>query len=250
MAKSKRKLELVNSSAEDHKAFAGKNFTQHHLVSLQAKTTPQQQFMDSFFAQIPVILQIGSAGTGKTAMALYCALAEVFDKSTPYDRIVIIRSAVQARDIGFLKGTEEEKNEVYEAPYVALCDELLTFKSNNYENLKAKNLIEFKNTSFLRGVTMDNTIVIGDEIQNMKYGEISTILTRIGVNSKLVCCGDYRQADLHKKGDNSGLEQFLRVIEEMPSGMTDVVRYTPHDIIRSGVCKEFLLAEERIADRN
>lgn len=248
MAKSKHKLELVNSSAEDHKAFAGKNFTQHHLVSFQAKTTPQQQFMDSFFAQVPVTIQVGSAGTGKTAVALYCALTEVFDKSTVFDRIIIVRSAVQARDIGFLKGTEEEKDSAYEKPYVSLCDELLTFKSNNYENLKAKNLVEFRNTSFLRGQTFDDAILLVDEMENMNFGELATIITRVGINSKVVFMGDYKQCDLHKKNDKSGYHEFLKICQEMPSEMVDVIHYTPHDIIRSGICKEFLLAEERISE--
>jgi len=246
MAKRKHKLELVDSSAADHKAFAGKNFTQHHLVSFQPKTEPQKQFMRSFFEnQTPIIMQVGSAGTGKTAIAMYCALTEVFDRSTPYDKIIIVRSAVQARDIGFLKGTEEEKDAAYERPYMALCDELLTFKSNNYENLKAKNLVEFHNTSFLRGITWDNCLVIVDEFQSMVYGELATCVTRVGINSKIVFAGDFKQCDLHKKGDKSGFHQLLKVLEYMPSEMYDVVEYRPEDIIRSGIVKEFLLAEER-----
>ena len=249
MAKRKQKLELVNSTVEEHKAFAGKHFTQHHLVSFQPKTQPQEQFMRSFFEQTPIISQIGSAGTGKTAIALYCALTEVLDRSSIYSQVIIIRSCVQARDIGFLPGAldgPDSKNEVYEMPYRALCDELLTFKSNNYDNLKAKHLLEFYNTSFLRGLNFpENSIVIVDEVQNMKYSEISTAITRTNANSKIVLCGDYRQTDLHKKGDNSGLSQLMDVLHAMPSHMYDFVEYTPDDILRSGLVKEFLIAEER-----
>ena len=160
---------------------------------------------------------------------------------------MIVRSAVQARDIGFLKGDETEKNKVYEAPYRALCDELLTFKSNNYENLKAKHLVEFCNTSFLRGITLDDTIVIVDEAQSMTYHELSTIMTRVGVNSRIIFCADLKQNDLHKRGDKTGLPKLLEVIEKMPSNLIDVIEYRPDDIVRSGIVKEFLLAEEDLA---
>lgn len=247
MAKAKRKLELIDATADEHKAFAGKNFSPHHLVTLQPKTFPQEQFIQSYYEQIPVLFQVGSAGTGKTALALYCALSEVLDKGTVYDKIVMVRSAVQARDIGFLKGTEEEKNEVYEAPYKALCDELLTFKSNNYDNLKSKNLLEFHNTSFLRGLTFDDSIIIVDEFQSMTYHELSTVLTRTGINSRIIFCGDFRQNDLHRRGDKSGFSQFMEVIDRMPSETVDVITYRPQDIIRSGIAKEFLIAEESLA---
>jgi len=251
MAKAKRKLELINATAEEHKAFAGKDFSPHHLVALQPKTTPQEQFIQSYYEQIPMIFQVGSAGTGKTALALYCALSEVLDKSTVYDKIILIRSAVQARDIGFLKGSEDEKNCPHEETYRVLCDELLTFKSNNYENLKAKGLLEFHNTSFLRGVTWDNCIILVDEIQNMKYTELSTVMTRTGINSRIIFMGDYRQTDLHKKGDVSGYGELLKTIEYMPPESVDVIEYRPQDIIRSGIVKDFLLAEEaRLSKEN
>jgi len=244
MAKRKPKLDIISGNAEEHKAYANKDFSPHHLVSFQPKTTPQEQFLRSYYEQTPVIFQVGSAGTGKTAISMYCALSEVLDKGTVYDRIIIVRSAVQARDIGFLKGTEEEKNDVYEAPYRALCDELLTFKSDNYKNLKAKHLVEFHNTSFLRGMTFDNAIIIVDEFQSMTYHELSTVLTRTGINSRIVFNGDWHQSDLHKKGDVSGFGKLMEVVEHMPSESTDVVTYRPQDIIRSGIVKEFLLAEE------
>lgn len=246
MANKKHKLEVVSNDPNDYKAAAGKHFSIKHLVSFQPKTTPQEQFIRSYFQQVPIMFQIGSAGTGKTALALYCALTEVLDKSTVYDRVIIIRSAVQAREIGFLKGDEKEKNEVYEAPYIALCDELFTFKENNYNNLKAKNLIEFHNTSFLRGKTFDNAIVIVDESENCSFHELSTAMTRVGINSRIIFAGDYKQVDLHRKSDKSGLQQFVRVLDRMPSACYDIVTYTPYDIVRSGIVKDFLIACEAV----
>lgn len=188
--------------------------------------------------------------THNTALAIYCALSEAFSKETVYDKVVVIRSSVQARDIGFLPGGVDDpdgKNAVYEAPYKALCDELMVFKSNNYDNLKAKHMLEFHNTSFLRGLTFDDSIIIVDEFQSMNYHELSTIITRMGINSRIIFCGDFKQSDLHKKGDISGFHEFMKVVEKMPSELVDVVTYTPEDIIRSGICKEFLLAEEKLS---
>lgn len=250
--KSQYKFEVIHNydHASEHQPIElnKKTFSVHDLKSIKAKTEPQVQFFDAYYQrQVPIICQIGSAGTGKTAIALYAALSEVLDNSTYYDKIVIIRSAVQARDIGFLKGTEEEKNEAYEAPYVALCDELLKYKTNNYTNLKEKNLIEFENTSFLRGQTFNNTIVIADEIQSMSYHELSTICTRLGYNSRLILCGDMKQNDLHKKGDVSGLPRFLRVLERMSCVSAQQIEYRPEHIVRSGIVKEFLIAEDLIS---
>lgn len=232
---------------EAPKEKVGKNFTVHDIKPLQAKTDKQAQFIKAFFQQVPILIQYGSAGTGKTAVALYCALSEVLDRSTPYDKIIIIRSAVQARDIGFLKGTEKEKNEAYEIAYAGLCDELMIYKSNNYRNLKERGIIEFHNTSFMRGQTWNNTIVIVDECQSATYHELSTAMTRLGTDSKIIFCGDMKQSDLHKKGDVSGLPQLMKVLEKMPEGMVEFVIYTPEDIVRSGLVKEFLLAEEKVA---
>jgi len=184
--------------------------------------------------------------THNTFTAMYCALADVFNSATPYDKIAIFRSAVQGRDIGFLPGDQAEKDQAYEAPYKALCDEAMKFKTNNYDNLKASGYIDFHNTSFLRGTTFNDTILLVDECQSMTYLELSTLITRVGIRSKIIFCGDTKQNDLHKKTDISGLEQFLKVINKMPSSSTDIVRYTPNDIVRSGICKAFLLAEEEV----
>jgi|AntDeeMinimDraft_6_1070357.scaffolds.fasta_scaffold09855_2 predicted ribonuclease YlaK len=249
MAKKQSKLKIVEGSSPDtHKSYAGKKLTQHDLESFPNPTYPQKQYIDSHYRDTSVILQIGSAGTGKTAIAMYCSLSDVFDNSTPYDKIAIFRSAVQGRDVGFMPGDNNEKNESYEGPYESLCDELMKFKTNNYDNLKASGYIEFHNTSFLRGMTFNDTILIVDECQNMTYQELSTIITRVGVRSKIIFCGDVRgkQLDLYKRNDVSGLDEFLNVVNRMPSTSIDIVTYTPSDIVRSGIVKEFLLAEEEL----
>lgn len=247
-SKRKQKLDLItNLDYVEPVELNKKSFSVHDLKNIQPKTEPQNQFFKAYFQkQTPIITQLGSAGTGKTAIALYAALSDVLDNSTYYDKIVIIRSAVQARDIGFLKGSEEEKNEAYEAPYVALCDELLKYKSNNYANLKAKGLLEFENTSFLRGQTWNNTVVIVDEVQSMNYHELCTTITRLGQDARIILCGDIKQNDLHKKGDVSGLPQFMKVLDRMSSESVEQIVYRPEHIVRSGLVREFLMAEENI----
>lgn len=230
--------------------FTKKRFSIHDLRNITPKTPRQRRFFQSCLAEdVPVILQLGSAGTGKTFSALYCALVGVLTKDSPYEKIVIVRSAVQAREIGFLKGDEDEKNEVYEAPYVAICDELLKYKSNNYRNLKERGTIQFETTSFLRGLTFDNTIILVDEVQSMTYHELSTVMTRVGVNSRILFSGDFKQSDLHRKNDKSGLQPFINVLMRMPAHFVHLIEYTPEDIVRSGIVKEFLLAEESLERR-
>lgn len=222
-----------------------KKFSSHDLIPVSAKTDPQHEFFVEYYKkQTPIITQIGSAGTGKTYIALYAALSDILGSDSDFEKIVIIRSAVQSREIGFLKGSEEEKNAAYESPYISICDDLLRFKINNYVHLKQAGLLSFENSSFLRGTTYHRSIVIADEIQNMTYRELKTIVTRLGDDSRLILCGDFKQTDLVKKGDESGLNQLLSVFSKMSQESVSVIKYTPNDVVRSGIVKEFLLAEE------
>ena len=108
-----------------------------------------------------VIVNAG-AGTGKTFMSLYLALEQVLDPSTVYEDIFIVRSAVTTRDIGFLPGDEQEKVSIYEAPYRSICKELFGME-NAYDSLKQQNNIKFMSTSFIRGITINNAVLIVDE---------------------------------------------------------------------------------------
>lgn len=249
MAKKQRLSVVSNDSKEIQEVCKG--FSLHHLNSFKPMTYPQREFVRAFDQDIPIIAQVGSAGTGKTAMALHLALRDVFDKSTVWDKVILIRSAVQARNIGFLKGDEQEKDSVFEKGYVSLCDQLLKPRSNNYNNLKAKGYLEFHNTSFLRGQTFDNAIVILDECENCTFHELHTVLTRLGVNSRLVLCGDFQQCDLKgTRHDKSGLGKLVRVLDHMPSASYEQIVYRPEDVVRSGVVKDFLLAMEDSGESN
>ena len=185
----------------------------------------------------------GVAGSGKTFIALYKALEEVMDKGNNIDRVVIVRSAVPSRDIGHLPGDEKEKTDVYVAPYKAICEEL--FKNHQaYERLVEQKYIEFMITSYVRGITINNAIIIVDECQNMQFSELSSIMTRVGENSKIIFCGDFKQTDLNKKHDQSGLRDFMKIIDKMPSFR--YVEFEIEDIVRSNLIKEFIIANLHI----
>ncbi len=183
----------------------------------------------------------GYAGTGKTFIALYLALQAVLDPDTPQKRVVIIRSVVQTRNIGFLPGTEEEKLTPYEAPYKKICGDLFPWK-NSYDNLKELGIIEFECSSFLRGTTIDDAVIVVDEVQNTTEQEADTIMTRPGKNSRLIICGDDVQNDI---GKDSGFSQIIPVLRRMRS--VAFVDFELQDIVRSGFVKEYLMAKYRNA---
>ena len=188
----------------------------------------------------------GAAGTGKTFIALYKALEEVLQKGGFYKKVILVRSAVPSREIGHLPGDQSEKSEVYRIPYVTMCDELFPSKQQAYQRLVEQKYLDFMITSFVRGLTLDNTIVIVDECQNMNDMELNSIMTRVGVNSKIIFCGDFRQTDLYKRGDMSVLKKFMVIAENMPS--FKMFEFDTDDIVRSDLVKEYLLARMKYED--
>lgn len=205
----------------------------------------QRRFFEAFDNEVSIITQMGSAGTGKTFNAIYKALREVFDQGV-YQKLIIVRSPVESRSIGFLKGTAEEKIAAYERPYRDIIEQLITCdnKSGHYDNLKALGYVEFMPTSFLRGVTFDNTIIIVDEAQNADFGELFTIATRIGNNTKMILCGDTLQNDLVRKKEKSGIYDFLKILDIMDDSTNEKIVYTPEDVVRSDLVKKLLIAYE------
>lgn len=183
----------------------------------------------------------GSAGTGKTFVSLYLALSEVRD-SDEFKSVTIVRSAVEVRSIGALPGSAEEKLEPFEAPYCGICEQLYD-DSKAYSKLKDAGTIKFLPTSFIRGTTLNDTIVIVDEASNLSFHELDSIITRLGNNSRIIFCGDIRQSDLTKESERKGYLEFESIIERMKS--FDIIDFMPADIVRSGLVKEYLLASER-----
>ena len=190
---------------------------------------------------------IGTAGTGKTMCATYLALNDVLQKGE-YEKVVIIRSAVQTREQGFVPGTLEQKEAIFEAPYIDIVNDLFG-RGDAYQILKQKGMIKFTTSSNIRGLTFDNSVIIVDECQSMNYHELDTIITRVGESSKIIFCGDTKQDDLattKNRADVSGLYDFLKVLNAIPS--FNVVKFGINDIVRSGLVKEYIIAKERLLE--
>jgi len=202
--------------------------------------TQNQKLAHQLFRTGKNLLLHGSAGTGKSFLALALGLKEVLSKK--HESLTIIRSIVPVRDVGHLPGTLEEKISQYELPYKALVCELVGQK-NAYDNLKQKGVIQFLSTTHLRGITIRNSFIFVDEIQNMNYHEAESTITRTGENCRLIIAGDTNQTDL-KNGEREGVHRFMKVIERMPSFA--MVQFGKDDIVRSGIVKEFLIAKSEL----
>jgi predicted ribonuclease YlaK len=195
------------------------------------------------------LVAYGCAGTGKTFITLYNALKDVLDERTPYEKIYIVRSLVATREIGFLPGDHEDKSSLYQIPYKNMVKYMFEMPDDSafemlYGNLKTQGTISFWSTSFIRGTTLDNCIIIVDEFQNLNFHELDSIITRVGEDSKIMFCGDATQSDLVKTAEKNGIIDFMRILNVMPS--IDVIEFGVEDIVRSGLCKEYLIAKSEL----
>ncbi len=216
------------------------------LKTFEPLTQNQKIFFDAYKRGDYFVALHGVAGTGKTFCALYKALEEVLDKSNPFNKIIIVRSAVQSREMGHLPGDVDEKMEIYQQPYVQICHTLFDRK-DAYARLNEQGYIEFISTSFIRGMSFDDAIIIVDEMQNLTFEEIDTVMTRVGYRSKIIWCGDYRQTDLNKrKNDMSGILKFFDIAHHM-SAFTRI-EFTPEDIVRSSLVRDYILAKMNYED--
>jgi phosphate starvation-inducible PhoH-like protein len=184
----------------------------------------------------------GSAGTGKSFLSLNYALNELLSGRT--QKIILLRSAVATRDVGHLPGSLEEKGAIYEEPYRNLVNELCG-DGTAYEVLTKKGFIEFQLTSFLRGLTFSNCIVVIDEAQNNKWEELRTIVTRVGQDCQLIVCGDTKQSDFDPKREKSGFAQLLEIAKNLPKWF-DITTFRPQDIVRSAFVKDFIIEVDRV----
>lgn len=218
-----------------------KKFSHYDLKNIKPLTDSQKKVFDTWGEDLSMEL-VGSAGTGKSMVALYLAMNEILTGQSEYNKLIIIRSAVPSREVGHLPGTLQEKTEIYELPYKQLFDDIFK-KTNQYKYLKEAHIVDFQTTSFIRGLTFDNAIVLFDECQNATYEELSTVITRLAGTSKLILCGDTKQNDLiFRKSDVSGFQKFLNITRTMPSMRK--VTFTLQDVVRGGLVKEFLQSEE------
>ena len=222
-----------------------KPLSSEYLVDIGPITDNQKVLYESYKSDKHLVAY-GAAGTGKTFITIYNALRDVLDPKTPYEKIYIVRSLVSTREIGFLPGDHEDKSSYYQIPYKHMVKYMFQMPSDAdfemlYGNLKAQETIRFWSTSFLRGTTLDDSIIIVDEFQNLNFHELDSIITRVGQNSKIMFCGDASQSDLTKTNDRNGIMDFMNILRKMPS--FDIIEFGVDDIVRSGLVKEYIIAK-------
>ena len=225
---------------QNHQDAIAKN--RFELKKISPLTPNQQKTFNAYDNSQNLILH-GYAGTGKSFISLYLALEEILNGSTLYDKVIIVRSVVPSRDVGFLPGSIKEKTKVYEEPYKEICNELFG-RGDAYDILKLRGVIHFTTTSFLRGLTFNNAIVIVDELQNMTFGELDTVMTRLGDCSRVLFCGDFRQTDLVKDNDKTGLHHFINITKKM--NRFDYIEFEKNDIVRSGLVRDYIIKRTEI----
>jgi len=225
-----------------------KDITYNQLSNVKPVTDSQKLVFESWKQGLNQFL-FGCAGTGKTFISLYLALQDVLKNDTPYDKVIVVRSLIPTREIGFLPGDEEDKAALYQVPYSNMMQ--FMFEQPNeqafsmlYDRLKAQGSFYFLSTSFLRGLTFDNSIIIVDECQNLNFHELDTIITRVGQDSKIVFCGDFGQSDLTRMNEKNGLMNFLQILQEMKE--FNCTEFTIGDIVRSGFVRSYLIQKTKL----
>ena len=225
-----------------------KPLSAEYLVDIEPLTDNQKKLFDSY-AEGKHLIAYGCAGTGKTFITLYNALRDVLDERSPYEKVYIVRSLVATREIGFLPGSHDDKADIYQIPYKNMVKYMFQMPSDAdfemlYGNLKSQETIKFWSTSFIRGTTLDNSIIIVDEFSNLNGHELDSIITRVGENSRICFCGDATQSDLIRTSERNGIIDFMSIIRKMSS--FDIIEFGIDDVCRSGLVKEYLLAKNEL----
>lgn len=222
-----------------------------YILDIERKfklTDTQLDVMDAYDQGNHLVLH-GMAGTGKTFLSMYLALNEIEfmasqkDLLTGPQKVYIVRSVVPTRDMGFLPGNWKQKAAVYEDPYRQIASELYG-RGDAYDILSHKNMVEFITTSFVRGTTFRDCVIIVDEMNNMNFHELDSLITRVGDNCRIIFCGDYRQSDLSDSKDKDGLLSFLKILNNIRSFTS--FEFGIDDIVRSGIVKEYIIEKSKL----
>ena len=219
-----------------------------HLKTIEPLTENQTTVFESYGEGKNLVLH-GCAGTGKTFISLYLALQSVLDPSTPYEKVYMVRSLVPTREIGFLPGDAEDKSDLYQIPYRNMVRYMFHMPDEAsfkvlYDNLRGQETIDFWSTSFLRGVTLDKSIIIVDEFSNLNFHELDSITTRVGQDSRIIFSGDYSQSDLTKTNERTGVLDFMKITQAMES--FSCTEFGINDIVRSGFIRDYLICKHEM----
>lgn len=223
-----------------------KPINEDYLIKDIEPLTDAQRKMFDEWANDKNLFAYGAAGTGKTFVALYLALKDVLNEHTPHEKIYIVRSLVATREIGFLPGDHEDKSSLYQIPYKNMVKYMFEDFSDEefemlYGNLKTQGTVSFWSTSFLRGTTMDDCVIIVDEMQNLNFHELDSIITRVGQNCKIIFCGDVQQTDLVRTNERNGILDFQKIIDVMEEFSS--IEFGVQDIVRSGLVRNYIISK-------
>ena len=240
--KSKKQPTMVGLSTRQMRR---KPIGTEHLLEIKPLTPAQEKVFDAWEKNKHLFL-FGAAGTGKSFITMYLALKDILDEQSPYNKLYIVRSLVPTREIGFLPGDHEDKANLYQIPYKNMVRYMFEMPDDAsfdmlYSNLKAQDTVSFWSTSFIRGTTIDNAIVLVDESENLNFHELDSIITRLGVNSKIIFAGDAAQSDLIKAHEKTGIMDFKKIIDDMSE--FESIEFGIDDIVRSGLVKSYLISK-------
>ena len=230
---------LVPQQKKDRKRKVIHNKELLQVRHISALTWAQTDMIEGY-ARGANVIAVGSAGTGKSFIASYLALNSLFKKEV--EKIVVVRSAVATRDMGFLPGNIQEKSEVFSIPYKQIFNDLCE-NGTAWDILQKKGMVDFITTSYVRGITLENSIIIVDEFQSMTTHELYSVLTRTGKGSRLIICGDTKQTDLDGRKEKSCFDWFMNVAGKMGEWF-NVTTFVHQDIVRSPFVKALIIATE------
>lgn len=240
-------MKRVNVNGKKNRSNGGKGGSNgmvryDDLIEIEPATQNQEKAFDAWDSDYNLVLA-GCAGTGKTFLGMYFALEDVLDPDTPYNELIIVRSMVPTRDMGFLPGSKLEKEEAYTAPYLSICEQLFDDKAS-YGKAITQKKVRFESTSFIRGTTWDNAIILVDEMQNLNFHELDSVITRVGENTKIIFCGDYKQSDFRYDDEKAGVHKFLAIAEQLKKFR--IITFDWEDIVRSDFVRDYLMTKEML----
>lgn len=233
-------VDAANDQAARLEGPAKKKWTDKDMCHLVPKTDNQKSAIAAWKAGCTALALLGSAGTGKTYLALQMAFRDALQRKL---KVACVRSTVQSREQGFLPGDMGEKEDPFKEVFRGVLEEIFG-RASTYDDMQAAKLLSFHSTSFLRGKTFNDTIMVVDECQNMTFEELNTVITRVGENSRIILMGDTRQNDV---GKYSGLQKAMTLFKHMPANSMSLVTFTPDDIVRSEFTRNWLTVVENHA---
>lgn len=213
------------------------------ITSLVKKKTKQKFLTESqkeyynILENNQIVICSGPAGVGKSYIAMKCAVDLLSDPETPYEKIIIVRPAVEAEEkLGSLPGGVEEKLDPYIFPSYYLLNKIIG--KDVREKLKEIEAIEVFALAYMRGMNIDNAILIFEEAQNSTPSQMKLLLTRIGFNSKFFISGDLEQFDRHKDKTHTGLWDAIQKFQNLEDVGT--FEFSPDDVVRNPLISKIL----------